>query len=179
MRLLIPRGCSLILGCTGSCCWTGYGFLVSLSGYAVLVTSVLNRDRTCTKQGMVLRGERLYVALTGHYIHTHVVIDEHQTIFGTRMLSLHVAAVSFNLKSGLLFTVHVYRHYDTMTGFLKRTKHDFSDYNGLLNSLKVLLTCRVSRSFPMGVGFLEYFCPKQVHDFDPWASPYPNTFPLS
>lgn len=45
------------LGCTGKCCWTGYGFVVSLFsiGCTILFASVLiNRVKACSKQDMVL-----------------------------------------------------------------------------------------------------------------------------
>ena len=49
------------LGYTGTCRWTGYGFLASLSltGYTIWLASVLNRFKTCPKQGMVLPAKRL------------------------------------------------------------------------------------------------------------------------
>ena len=49
------------LGYTGTCRWTGYDFLASLSQteYTIWLPSVLNRFKTCPKQGMVLRPERL------------------------------------------------------------------------------------------------------------------------
>ena len=49
------------LGHMGTCRWTGYGFLASLSltGYTIWLASVLNSFKTCPKQGMVLQAERL------------------------------------------------------------------------------------------------------------------------